>query len=237
MSGLKRKYIDIARASHLLKDLPEELIRELLKRASIRRARRGETLHLQGEKAQMIHIVLDGWVKLYRIAANGNEAIIDVITRGGSYGETVALRPMTCLVSSEAVTDCTLLQIPSARFTRMIRRNPEIAISMIASNLHHLHMLIDQIEQIKAQSGAQRVAEFLLKLSNCDTGSCVVTLPYDKALIAGRLGMKPESLSRSFGTLREVGVRTTRNHAAIADIKKLRDYAEEDPASAWSKAL
>jgi hypothetical protein len=63
-----------------------------------------------------------------------------------------------------------------------------------------------------------------------------VTLPYDKVLIAARLGMKPESLSRAFARLREFGVRVKQNHAALADVAKLRDYVEEDPAASWSKA-
>ncbi len=63
-----------------------------------------------------------------------------------------------------------------------------------------------------------------------------MTLPYDKVLIAGRLGMKPESLSRSFARLKEVGVSVTQNHAAISEVEQLRAYVEEDPAEAWSRA-
>jgi biotin operon repressor len=54
-------------------------------------------------------------------------------------------------------------------------------------------------------------------------------------LIAGRLGMKPESLSRAFQKLRKVGVKVLQNHAEIADLAALRDYAEEDPAEAWNR--
>mgnify|MGYP000870833733 FL=1 len=64
-----------------------------------------------------------------------------------------------------------------------------------------------------------------------------MVLPYDKSLIAGRLGMKPESLSRAFARLRESGVTVRQNHAAISSVADLRAFAEEDPATAWSKAL
>jgi CRP-like cAMP-binding protein len=62
-----------------------------------------------------------------------------------------------------------------------------------------------------------------------------VVLPYDKVLIAGRLGMKPESLSRAFARLKDQGVVIRQNLAAIADVGALRDYVEEDPARAWAK--
>ncbi len=229
--------LDVARNSLLLKSLPDEISETLLRGATTRHAGRGETLFLQGEPAHVVHIVLDGWVKLYRIAPNGNEAVVSVFTRGSSFGEAVAFRHADYPVSGEAVTDCVLLQIQASAFIALMKDSPEICMSVLASTFQHLHSLVGQIEQIKAQTGAQRVAEFLLGLCNAGTGGCVVTLPYDKVLIAGRLGMKPESLSRAFSKLRKHGVRIAKNHAAIDNIETLRDYADTDPATAWNKAL
>lgn len=227
----------IARSSLLLRSMPDPVSEALLKTASPRSFGRGETIFLQGETAQVIHVVLDGWVKLYRIAPNGNEAVVSVFTRGASFGEAVAFQQGDYPVSAEAVTDCTLLRFAASSFVSMMKERPEICVSVLAATFQHLHALIEQLEQIKAQTGAQRVAEFLLELAPCPSGSCVVTLPYDKVLIAGRLGMKPESLSRAFSKLRATGVRISKNHAAIEDIERLRTYAVEDPAAAWNKAL
>jgi hypothetical protein len=71
------------------------------------------------------------------------------------------------------------------------------------------------------------VAEFLCSLSNSKSGSCTISLPYDKALIAGRLGMQPESLSRSFARLKAIGVTVEQNQAFVEDVERLRIYAEE----------
>jgi len=78
------------------------------------------------------------------------------------------------------------------------------------------------------------VAEFLLELAPCKEGACEVVLPYDKVLIAGRLGMKPESQSRAFVRLRDQGVTIRQNNAVIEDVTALRAFAEEDPAAAWA---
>ena len=78
----------------------------------------------------------------------------------------------------------------------------------------------------------QRVAEFLLDLAAGD-GACTVALPYNKTLIAGRLGMKPESLSRAFARLRDHGVRIEAAMAHIEDVDRLRELVAEDPAKAW----
>lgn len=225
----------IARSALLLKSLPDAHADALLAQAHWHRYDRGETLFLQEERAHAIHVVIDGWVKLYRVAPTGAEAVVSVFTRGESFGEAVALKNLPYPVSAEAVTACEVMQIPSTAFVALMRQDPDVCISVLAATFGHLHALVAQLEQLKAHTGAQRVAEFLLGLCSCDTGPCEVTLPYDKMLIAGRLGMKPESLSRAFTRLKAAGVTVNRNHAVIADIAALRDYAESDPADSWSK--
>nr|WP_254446564.1 Crp/Fnr family transcriptional regulator [Ruegeria sp. HKCCD8929] len=216
--------------------MPDQHVTTLLSHAIWRRYERGETLFLQEEKAHAIHVVIDGWVKLFRMAPTGSEAVVSVFTRGESFGEAVALRNMPYPVSAEAVTACEVMHIPSHVFVSLMKEDPEIGISILAATFTHLHSLVAQLEQLKAHTGAQRVAEFLLNLADCEDGACEVILPYDKMLIAGRLGMKPESLSRAFTRLKTAGVTVKRNHAEIADIETLRDYADSDPAESWSRS-
>jgi CRP-like cAMP-binding protein len=229
------EHAQIARSSILLKGAPPSVVETVLSTARVREFDRGATIFLQGERASAIYIVADGWVKLYRISPNGSEAVVGVFTKGSSFGEAVAFRHDTYPVAAEAVTDCTLIRIEADSILNLIRQSPEIAISILSATFLHLHSLVAQVEQLKARTGAQRVAEFLLELAPTKEGACEVILPYDKALIAGRLGLKPESLSRAFAKLRDYGVTVKLNHASIADLSKLRELADEDPALAWSK--
>jgi CRP-like cAMP-binding protein len=215
--------------------LPPDVASAILESAVSQTYGRGETIFLQGEPARTLRIVLEGWVKLYRTAPNGGEAVIGVFTEGQSFGEAVVLGGGEYPVTAEAVTDCRMLQVDSSVVFELIRRRPEIVGSILGAMYAHLQSLVAQIEQLKARTGAQRLAEFLLELCPLDTGSCAVRLPYDKALIAGRLGMKPESLSRAFARLRKVGVAVTQNTAAIADVERLRHFSEEDRALAWTR--
>ncbi|UWQ89711.1 Crp/Fnr family transcriptional regulator [Aliisedimentitalea scapharcae] len=225
----------IARQSMLIRSLPDQHIETLLSKAHWRHYDRGETLFLQDEDATAIHVVLDGWVKLFRMAPNGSEAVVSVFTRGESFGEAVALRATPYPVSAEAVTAAEVMHIPATVLTSIMKDDPQICITILASTFTHLHSLVEQLEQLKAQTGAQRVAEFLLHLCHVQEGPCEVILPYDKVLIAGRLGMKPESLSRAFARLKPAGVKIKKNHAVIDDVDTLRDYADSDPAESWSR--
>ena len=232
---MKPEHVEVARRTLLLASAPDPVVESLLANARLRQLDRGATIFLQGEPAIAIYIVVSGWVKLYRIAPNGTEAVVGVFTKGRSFGEAVALRHDVYPVAAEAVTDCQLIRIEAETLLRLIRESPEVAISIISATFAHLHSLVGQVEQLKAQTGAQRVAEFLLEHAECEEGACAVTLPYDKVLIAGRLGMKPESLSRAFAKLRSFGVSVRQNRADIEDLATLRDFAEEDPAEAWHR--
>ena len=229
------EYENIARSCLLLKGAPPAVAESVLGTARLREFDRGATIFLQGERASSIYIVADGWVKLYRISPNGAEAVVGVFTKGSSFGEAVALMNDNYPVAAEAVTDCKVIRIDTDVLLHSIRQSPEIAISILTATFQHLHSLVEQVEQLKARTGAQRVAEFLLDLASCDEGPCEVVLPYDKALIAGRLGLKPESLSRAFAKLRDYGVTIKLNHALIEDIGSLRVLIQEDPANAWAR--
>lgn len=230
------KFKSIARASLFMRSLPEKHVEPLLSHALFRKYTSGETLFIQDEEASGIHLVLEGWVKLYRIAPNGSEVVVSLFTRGESFGEAIALRGGHYPVSAEAATDCTLFILPASILVRMIHDDPNVAVSLLASTFGHLHSLVVELEHLKAHTGTQRVAEFLLSLRQCDDSGCRVVLPYDKVLIAGRLGMKPESLSRAFSRLKPYGVRIENNLAFIADVARLQEYAKVDPAQAWSNS-
>lgn len=226
---------DIARKSNLISGLPPDVAERVCGHCTRQTYGRGETIFLQGDPARTLFIVLEGWVKLYRISQSGEEAVVSVFTVGQSFGEAVVLKRGNFPVAAEAVTDCRLMKVDATVLFDLMRQHPEVVGSILASMYQHFQSLVGQIEQLKARTGAQRVAEFLLELAPAETGNCTVRLPYDKILIAGRLGMKPESLSRAFSKLKTVGVTIMNNDAVIADIERLRAYAALDRSVSWSK--
>lgn len=230
MIGLRDGDWNIIRQTAILGGLKQDALDALLSDASIKTLGAHEMLFLQGDPALSLFVVLDGWVKIYRLAPAGEEAIVGVFTRGQSFAEAAAFTGGVYPASAETVTDCRLLFIPARRLFDRIRQNPEIGLGMLASTSIHLHALVRQIEQLKAHTGAQRIAEFLLSLAPIEAGTCTIALPYDKALIAGRLGMKPESLSRAFQRLKEVGVSVNQNMATLEDVKVLRRFVEQERA-------
>lgn len=223
--------LNIVRRINILHGLNPLMVERLIAPATVMILREGETVFRQGDPANAFFIVIEGWVKLYRITMSGDEAVIYLFSKGDSFAEAVAFTGQPYPATAETVSKARIVRIPASHVVKCIRTMPDIALAMIASTSQHLHHLVLQVEQLKAQTGVQRVAEFLASLAAVDHGRCTIALPYDKVLIAGRLGLKPESLSRAFAKLKPLGVEVHTSHVLVNDIAKLRVYATSDRAS------
>lgn len=217
----------IARTT-LFRGLKAETVEQIVAPATVQMLKPNEWIARQGDPATAFFIIIDGWVKLYRSTPSGDEAVIEIMTRGESFAEASAFTGTRYVSTAEAISHARVGRIPADHVVRCIRLNPDICLPMIASISQQLHHLIQQVEQLKAQTGVQRVAEFLASLSSAEEGACVLSLPYDKFLIAGRLGLTPESLSRAFSRLRSIGVVVNAAHVTVRDIAKLRQLATDD---------
>lgn len=218
---------DIVRATPLFGTVPKEAAMRILDGLGPRGYDRGVLLFEQGTEADSFFVVLEGWVKIYRTTPEGHETVVTVFRRGEIFAEAAIFMGGRYPVSAETVTACRLLRVNGEKLRRVIFENPNLALSMLASASYHLKSLVEQIEQMKRMTGPQRLAEFLLRLCPGDDGACTVNLPFEKSLIANRLGMKPESLSRALGKLKPIGVSTERDAVSIDDIGKVIKFVED----------
>lgn len=225
---------EIATEARIFGAVPGETVAAIVAKGHLREVERGASILLQGERAHSMFIILDGWIKLYRMSPCGNEAVVRLLSRGECFGETAAVRGEVFATGAEAVSNARLLQLDCHDVWHAVEHNVDLCRSMLNAVLRENTELVHQLEQLKSLSGAQRIARFLLSLCKDETGECTVILPYDKVLIAACLGMKPESLSRSFRRLSVCGVKISRDRAIIESVERLARFTEEDMSDAWN---
>lgn len=214
----------ILKSTPLFGAMPDDAVMRLVGNKGPKVFDKGALLFQQGEPADAFFVILDGWVKISRISPDGQETIVGVFTKGETFAEAAMFLGGRYPVNAEVVTSGRLLRVDAGSFRRIVHEDPDLALAMLASCSRHLKFLVEQIEQIKLLSAPRRIADFLVGLCSGDEGSCTVTLPYEKSLIANRLGMKPESFSRALLKLRPVGVTVDREQVSIADATALADY-------------
>ncbi|WP_333793035.1 Crp/Fnr family transcriptional regulator [Hyphomicrobium sp.] len=217
---------DIIKSTPLFGAMASKTAQSLVGHTPARLYEKGTTLFLQGEPAEAFYIVLDGWVKIYRTTPDGLEVVLHVCTSGETFAEAAIFLGGRYPASSEIVAPSRLLRIDGAAFRARIEERPALAMSMLASASYQLKILVEQIEQIKVRSAPQRIADFLVRMTKVRKGAAVIELPFEKGLLANRLGMKPESFSRALAQLRAQGVTVDRGTISIADIGRLLSYVE-----------
>ena len=225
-TGLSPPDLQRLAALTLFTGLAADDIKRLLSDSTVRRFPGGTTLFIQGDPADRFFVVLDGWAKLFRETRDGNESVINVIGPGESFAEAAMFAQARFPVSCALLEDSRVLVVHGPAVLAELRRVPEISLNMLASMSRRLRGLVGHIEQLTTRSTTERVAAFLVHLSEADAGQAVVLLPQDKTLVAGRLGMRPETLSRSLARLRDYGVTSSGHEVMIENVSMLRDLSE-----------
>lgn len=195
---------DILVRQSLFARASESLLENFVQAAQIVTLKKGDTLFLQDDEADAFYIVLTGWLKLFRETLDGNEAVIDMVTNGHIFAETSILEDGVHSYGASAIEDVRVLRLPTAILKKAITEDNTMALSMLTSLSRHRKRQTREIESLTLQNASQRIGCFLLRLCHQDdSGPIELRLPYDKSLIAARLGMKSETFSRALNKLRE----------------------------------
>lgn len=138
-------------------------------------------------------------------------------------------------VSAESITPARLLRIDAARLRHLLQTDPMMATSMLAATYVHLQQLVEQVEHLKARSGVQRVAEFLL-----DLATCAGQLFGHPALQQGADRRAPgdetrKPVPRLCPAARPRGQDRIGHGPYRRSRRALRELAAEDPAKAWMR--
>ena len=225
-TGLRHDDLGMLRRVPFLEGLTFEDIMSLLADATAREHPRSMVLFTREEPADRFFIVLDGWVKLSRETLDGHESVIGLFSRGESFAEAAMFENETFPVDCIVIETARLLSIPAGSFKRRLEDRPELTFKLMGAMSKHLRRLVQQIEQLTARTSTQRLAGFLASLARQMDQPIRLHLPVDKVLIAGRLGMQPETFSRALNRLRSHGVSVDGHDVAIDDLGRLRRVAE-----------
>ncbi len=177
----------------------------------------------QNEPSDFFYCVLSGYVRLYRLNRDGREADIRLCGPEDTFAECVLYAEGGYRYNAQA-TDTTLL----CRFeTRSVRRLAErygaIDKAMVGVISGHFLESMDCIANDRLQTAPQRVANYLLNACEGSVETAQFRLPFPKSLLAGKLGLAPEALSRAFSTLRDSGVTVHGRLIEISNPEALRN--------------
>jgi CRP-like cAMP-binding protein len=214
----------------LIRDLGAHREAALAKQCCVMSARRGEVVARRGGRLAGMFIVAYGTVKLSLRSQDGDERVLRLITSGQTFGEATALLAERSRYEVHALADAKLVVVPTATLWKLLESDPRFARRMMLMLSERTLEMIDEVEAATLQRGAQRLARYLQSLLRSTSIPGSVRLPVSKTLVAARLGVKKETLSRLLHQLAADGViEVLRRDVKILDGGRLSSVAGDAP--------
>lgn len=187
---------------------------------------KGAFLFHKGDMPAGFYVVLAGQIKLLISSAGGDEKVVEIIGPNGTFGEAVMFLEQPCPVGAMALLDSRLLQIRKDTVDQLLLADPRFARRMLGGLSMRLRSLIQDVESYSICSGIQRVIGYLLQQCPEDQESNItIALPTSKFIIASRLNLTPETLSRVFHDLSESGlIEVQGRKIVVPSLKRLREF-------------
>lgn len=215
---------DILQSTTLLAGLNLALVKRILDGVVISGSEARDVLFREGSVADCFYVVLSGYVRLYRIGQDGKEADTGVFGPGEVFGQCAMFLNDRHTFNAQAAEPATLARFDYAKIQQIMREEPELTLSLMNIMARHLNDARVNVANDRLHTAPQRVANYLLELSHTNGNGSANSfrLPFQKSLLAGKLGLAPEALSRAFSLLKNSGVSIRGRMIHISDAEALR---------------
>jgi CRP/FNR family transcriptional regulator, cyclic AMP receptor protein len=201
-------------ASHL-RELPRQVLEELLTGAVRTKIPAGSVVHREREDAPYLELVITGVIRVFVAAPDGRTMTIRYCRPGELLGAMSLFSPaFSEPATKQALVDAELLKMSPARVHRVAERDPRVARAFLIELSERAQSFAHEISGSAFASVRQRVARQLLDLASMRPGQ-------DDGELAVQITQ--QDLAAAAGTVREVVVRALRRFRESGTVRTERD--------------
>ncbi|HVV01446.1 MAG TPA: Crp/Fnr family transcriptional regulator [Verrucomicrobiae bacterium] len=197
--------VNTLRSCQLFAGLSPSELETIAADAIVKSLEKGDYLFREGDPAAGFYVVQRGAVNVHRVNAMGREQVVHVFRAGESFAEAALASERGYPADARALEPTQVLLVRKDAFLELLKRQPELALRMLASMSLHLRVLVAQLEDLMLKDVETRLANWLVK--RCpDPQSDVaarIELPMTKKVLAAELGTVSETLSRTLAKFRQ----------------------------------
>lgn len=157
---------DILSRAPLFEALDSESAAELRTIVTEVRLSRGQRLFAEGDEGDRLFVVLDGKIKLTRMASDGRENLVSVLGPGEMFGELSLFDPRPRTMSATAVTETELAALAHAALRPWLTSRPQVAMHLLGALARRLRRTNEVMADLVFTDVPGRVAKALLDLSD-----------------------------------------------------------------------
>jgi len=187
----------------VFKGMSKSQIAWMLQASELQDFKKGEVLFERGQVLSDLFVLLTGHVKLTIPANDGERKVVALLNPGDVFGESSLVPGSTSLVKAQALDNGSMFRICVKDLGATVDRVSGLNLWLLSRLGIRIREHIHDIESVTYKSAAQRVAEYVLQQPRQGDET---KLKFHKRTIASKLGLQPETLSRSLKQLVQDGL-------------------------------
>jgi len=215
------------RGHYLFSGLTEDEFKVLAGEVLVESHDKGEILFHRGDTAEAFFFVESGQVELSLISRDGQKKVVEVISDGRTFAEAIIFMVEAKFpVTAEALSDSVVYRIPNDAYRNLLQDNPDACMRLLSDVCYRLHQRVREIERLTIQNAHGRLASYLIDhIVETNDDEATVRLDLPRHVIASRLSITPETLSRLLRAMSDDGVLTVDDRVVfVHSLARLRPY-------------
>ena len=215
------------REHHLFAGLDDDQFTELASRMSEIVLAKNEVLFHRGDEASAFYFIEKGHIELSLISPGGHKKTVEVVSPGRAFAEAIMfMRQSVYPVTAEALDDAVVYRIPNDGYLQVLQRDRDACMRLLSDLSKHLHARVKEIERLTIQNARSRLSTYLIDhIVEVDDDEATIRLDLPRHIIASRLSVTPETLSRLLRSLADEGIITSEDRVIfVHSLARLRPY-------------
>jgi CRP-like cAMP-binding protein len=208
----------------LFRDLSDRDMTELDRMTTITSVPRGRVFYQPEDVGEVLFLIKEGRVQLYRISPEGKKLVIATLGPGTLFGEMALLGQQMHNAFAEALDDCLILVMSRADLERLILNKPVVGLRMLEITGRRLNDAEARLEDMAFKGIPARLASLLLRLAAERNSNDIVGLTHQD--LAETIGTYRETATQVLNDMKAQGlIEIGRKRIEIRDAERLAEVA------------
>ena len=192
----------------LFRDLTKEEFSKIVEQTSVCNLNMDDMLFRQQDPANDFFVLVAGKIKLSLLSFEGTEKVVEIVKPGSSFAEAIIFSGIPGYpVNATALAKSQILRINAKAYIEILETSPKTSFKVMATLSMRLHNLINEIDRLSLHNATYRLVSFLLEDIPADMNDrSVINLSIPKHVVASRISVTPETLSRTLKRLCQEGL-------------------------------
>lgn len=209
----------------IFQDLTESEIEEIDRATTMSTCRRGKIFYMPEDTSEVLFLLKEGKVQLYRISPDGKKLVIATVGPGTVFGEMALIGQGMHNTFAEATEDCVLLVMSREDVERLLVTKPKVALRIFEALGSRLKETEARLEEIAFKGIPARLASLLLQLAEERGSNTISGLTHQD--LGEQIGTYRETTTQTLNTFRADGlIEIGRKRITILDREGLQRIAE-----------